>query len=63
LEPERLDEFQRRARNSADQLRSEGGLDRIVDVIELVLQRRAATRTASESGLARADKFAHIRRR
>ena len=63
LEPERLDDFQRRARNSADQLRSEGGLDRIVDVIELVLQRRAATRTASESGLARADKFAHIRRR
>ena len=62
LEPERLDEFQRRARDSADQLRSEGGLDRIVDVIELVLQRRAATRTAPETDLGCADKFVLMRR-
>jgi UDP-glucose:(heptosyl)LPS alpha-1,3-glucosyltransferase len=40
LEPNRLAELRRRARDSAPQLRAQGGLERIVDVIEDRLARR-----------------------
>lgn len=58
LAPSRIDELKRSARNSADVLRTEGGLERVVDAIELVLQHRAAARAASSGGPIRSDNFA-----
>ena len=49
LEPDTLAELQRRARDSAPQLRAEGGLERVLDVIEekLVRRRRRALTPAT----------------
>jgi UDP-glucose:(heptosyl)LPS alpha-1,3-glucosyltransferase len=44
MEPNALARLKRNARDNAPQLRSEGGLERILDVVEEVLRRRAAAR-------------------
>ncbi len=46
IEPQRLVELKRRARESAPALRAEGGLERILDVIDETLARRGHARAA-----------------